>query len=92
MSTSKYSVIITAYDYDILNQNSIISMTCASQLKSAIKHDKEVELLMTVSELTDLIGYVAAEANHARSKKQSRDLNMICDYLEVAEQNIKRQD
>ena len=92
MSISKYSVVITAYEYDVLSQNSLISITCARQLKSVIKHGDEVELLMTVSELTDLIGYVAAEANHARSKKKSWDLNMICDYLEAAEQDIKRQD
>ena len=92
MSMSKYSVVITTYEYDVLSQNSLISITCARQLKSVIKHGDEFELLITLSELTDLIGYVAAEANHARSQKKSRDLNMICDYLEADEQDIKRQE
>ena len=89
---NKHSVVITAYEYSVLSENSLISMACTWQLKSAIEHGDEVELLMTLSELTDLIGYVAAEANHARSKRQSEDLNAICDYLEYAEQNIKRQE
>ena len=89
MSASKHSVFITAYEYDVLNKNYIISRTCARQLKSAIEHDDEIELLLTLSELTDLIGYVAAEANHARSKRQSEDLNSICDNLEATEWKMK---
>ena len=92
MSMNKYSVVITSYEYDVLSQNSLISFTCERQLKSAANHKDEVELLITPSELTDLIGYVAAEANHTRSKKKSGDLNTICDYLEAAEQDIKRQE
>ncbi len=49
----------------------------------------EVELTMTLSELKDFIGYVAAEANHAKTRKQSDDLNQICDYLEAVEHTIK---
>jgi len=80
------------YEYEVLNKNYIISKICSRQLKSAIEHEDEVELLMTLSELVDLIGYVAAEANHARSKKQSQDLNLICDILEGAERNAKSQE
>lgn len=86
---SKYSVGITAYEYDVLSKNYLISMTCKPYLQSAIKHDDEVVLVLTFKELQDLIGYVAAEANHARSKRNSEDLNEICDYLEVAEEDIK---
>jgi hypothetical protein len=69
----------------------MIARACTRLFESSIKHDDEVELVMTLSELTDLIGHVAAEANHTRSKRKSEDLNDICDSLEYAEQDIKRQ-
>lgn len=86
---SKYSVSITAYEYEVLGKNHLISMMCDRYLQSAIKHDDEVALILTLKELQVLIGYVAAEANHARSKRNGEDLNAICDYLEAAEKNIK---
>ena len=91
VNTNTHSIVITVYEYDVLNKNGMISMLCAKQLKSAVKHGDEIELVITLSDLTDLIGHVAAEANHARSKRKSEDLNAICDYLENAEQSIKRQ-
>lgn len=91
MNAGKHSIFITAYEYDVLHKNYIISKTCARQLKSAIEHGDKIELLLTPSELTELIGYVAAEVNHARTEVQREDLNSICDYLESVEWKIKRQ-
>jgi hypothetical protein len=86
---NKYSVSLTAYEYSVLSENMLISLTCRPYLQTAIQHDNdEVELVLTLKELQDLIGYVAAEANHARSKRNSEDLNSICDYLEAAEADI----
>jgi mevalonate kinase len=91
MNTNKHSVVITAYEYSVLRENSMIAGACARLFESAIEHNDKVKLVITLSELTDLIGFVAAEANHARSKRKSEDLNEICDYLESIEQDIKRQ-
>jgi len=46
-------------------------------------------LTLTLSDLEDFIGYVAAEANHAKGRNQRDDLNPICDYLETFEYQIK---
>jgi hypothetical protein len=89
MNTDKHSLFITAYDYSVLTKNYIISILCAKQMRSAKEHGDEVELIMTFSELEDLIGYVAAEANHAKTRKQRADLNLICDYLESVENRLK---
>lgn len=89
MKTDKYSLSITAYEYNVLMKNSLISTIFAKQMGSAIERGDEVELTMTLSELKDFIGYVAAEANHAKTRKQSDDLNQICDYLEAVEHMIK---
>jgi len=65
-------------------------MLCEKQLKPKKKRDDGIELSMTLGELEDLIGHVAAESNHARSKRQSEDLGEICDYLESLAFDIKR--
>ena len=92
MNINTYSVFISAYEYDILSRNKLISMTCKNQLKSAIEHGDEIELIMKLRELSELIGFVAAEANHARSNQQSQILNEICDVLESSEEDIKRKE
>ncbi len=95
MTTNKYVVTLTEYEYSILNKNSIISMTCRRQLESATTYEQDeekvVELLMTLKELEDLTGYVAAESNHAKTAKQGRELGAICDAFEVRLSEIKRQ-
>lgn len=89
MKTDQHSLLITAYDYDVLKNNFLISTVCARQLRSVHEHGDEVELTMTFSELEDFIGYVAAEANHAKTRKKRDDLNQICDYLESVEYQIR---
>jgi hypothetical protein len=81
---------LTEYEYSVLTKNSMISMLCKKQLESKEKRDDEVELSMALAELEDLIGHVAAESNHARSKRQAEDLGQICDYLESLAFDIKR--
>lgn len=89
MKTDQHSFSITTYEYKVLMKNPFISALYARQLRSANERGDEVELTMTLSELNDFIGYVAVEANHAKTKKQSDDLNQICDYLETVEHTIK---
>lgn len=89
MKTDQHSLSITTYEYKVLMKNPLISALFARQLRSANERGDEVELTMTLRELKDFIGYVAAEANHAKTRKQSDDLNQICDYLEAVEHTIK---
>ena len=89
MKTDQHSLFITVYGYDVLKNNSLISTVCAGQLESAHKRGDEVELTMTLSDLEDFIGFVAAEANHAKGRNQRDNLNQICDYLESVAYQIK---
>jgi len=95
MNINKYAVVLTPYEYGILNKNYIISMTCHEQLESATIYEQDeeeiVELLMTLNNLEDLTGYVAAESNHAKTAKQSRELGAICDTFEARISEIKVQ-
>ncbi len=93
MNTTKYTIVLTAYEYEILNKNHLISTICKKQLASAItlQDDQEevVELSMTLAELEELTGYVAAESNHARTVRQSEVLGAICDIFEGRIYEIK---
>ncbi len=58
-------------------------MTCCDSYFDKIKIVNDgVELLLTLHELNDLIGFVASEANHAISKKMEQELSDVFEYLE----------
>jgi hypothetical protein len=82
MMSNKVSIPLTNYEYEVLKNNYIISACCKMQLNTVTVSESGAELLLTQNELKKLIGYVAAEANHARKKSEQEDLNSICDYLE----------
>jgi hypothetical protein len=89
LTFDSYPIELTEFEYDVLKNNHLISTVCARQLNSPSKVENGVALSLTLPELTDLIGYLAAEANHARKKREREDLNTICDYLESLEFDIK---
>lgn len=91
MVATEYSVQLTAYEYSVLTKNDLISIVCRRQLESATEDDEGIELLLTLRELEDLTGFVAAESNHARTKRQREELGEICDSLEVLVSGIRRQ-
>jgi hypothetical protein len=90
MVAAEYPVELTAYEYNLLTQNDLIAMACRRQLASATEYEDGIELLLTLDQLEELTGFVAAESNHARSKRQREELGEICDYLESAVYRIKR--
>ena len=87
---SRHTVELYDYAYQMLTQNEMISLMCGQYFKTAIHHDDMVELSLTLRELEDLTGYVAAESNHARSRRTQDELGAICDYLEECVEAIKR--
>ena len=89
-NAEKHSIILTEYEYELLTKNSLISRACSSLLKPAAKHSEGIELSLTLMGLEELTGYVAAESNHAKSKRQSEDLGSVCDYLESLIVHIRR--
>jgi hypothetical protein len=90
MNTDQYTVELSEYEYAVLKNNHLISSVCTNQLNSTTKVEEGIDLSLTLAELSELIGFVAAEANHARKKREREDLNSICDYLEELEFDIKR--
>ncbi len=94
MNSDKYAIELTPYEYGVLNKNRFISTACKSYLETTTTYEEDeeevVELSLTLRELEDLTGYVAAEANHARTIRQQEDLGAIWEYLEGYVSKIKR--
>ena len=63
--------------------NRMISDMCGQYLKSVERRGDFVVLDISIHEANDLAGWVAAEANHAKSAEESDLLNSACDAIEV---------
>ena len=88
---ARYTVELYDYAYQMLTDNEMVSALCGRALKTAKHAGESVELSLTLHELEELTGAVAAESNHARSRRKQEELGAICDYLEGCVGAIKRQ-
>ncbi|MCD4819931.1 MAG: hypothetical protein K8S23_14705 [Candidatus Cloacimonetes bacterium] len=81
---------LSKYDFQLLSKNMMISALYDDYLKTA-KHDGEiVKLSLTLKELEELTGAVAAESNHATSRRKQEEFGAICDYFEDCIDTIMR--
>ncbi len=87
---SRHAVELYDYAYQMLTENEMIDTMCGHYFKTAQHHGDMVELSLTLHELEELTGAVAAESNHARSRRVQDELGAICDYLEECVGAIKR--
>lgn len=83
MKSERVEIEIYVYEFEALKTNRMISDMCGRYLKSAKKRGDYVVLDLSVQEANDLAGWVAAEANHAKSNKESELLNSACDAIEA---------
>ena len=68
----------------------MISDMCAKYWKSVKRRGDFVVLDLSIHEANDFAGWVAAEANHAKSDYESDLLNSACDAIEVSIQIFKK--
>lgn len=80
----RHTIILDSFDYSILRNNAMIMMACGSFLRKVKMKDNQGKLSVTEYELKELIGFVAAEANHAPSKRKEQELDGIFEQLEAA--------
>ena len=83
MKSERVEIELYLYEFEALKANRMISDMCGRYLKSAEKRGDYVVLDLSIQEANDLAGWVAAEANHAKSKKESELLNSACDAIEA---------
>ncbi len=83
MKSERVEIELYPYEIEALKANRMISDMCGQYLKSAKRRGDCVVLDISIHEANDLAGWVAAEANHAKSADESDLLNSACDAIEV---------
>ena len=83
MKPERVEIELDFYEFVALKANRMISDMCGRHLKSAKKRGDYVVLDLSIQEANDLAGWVAAEANHAKSDRESELLNSACDAIEA---------
>jgi len=77
----EYYITLNAYQYKILTNNVMIAVCCEDAVRKAEIKGDEVKILLSRSNLEELIGSVAAEANHAKSRKKEDELDYLYEIL-----------
>ena len=83
MKSKRVEIELYPDEFEALKANRMISDMCSRYLKSAEKRGDFVVLDLSIQEANDLAGWVAAEANHAKSDQESELLNSACDSIEA---------
>ena len=83
MKLERVAIELYPYEFEALKANRMISDMCGQYLKSAERRGDFVVLDISIHEANDLAGWVAAEANHAKSDRESELLNSACDSIEA---------
>ena len=86
----RHRVALYDYVYQMLTENEMIETMCGQYFKTAQHNGEMVELSLTLHELEELTGAVAAESNHAHSRNMQDELGAICDELEECVGAVKR--
>ena len=83
MKSERVEIELYPYEFEALKANRMISDMCGQYLKSAVRRSDFVVLDISIREANDFAGWVAAEANHAKSAMESDLLNSACDAIEA---------
>jgi len=85
----KYPVELNDHECDLILKNSVVS----SQLKATLvrmSNKKGIHTIqMSLHEISDLVGWMAAESNHAKNRWEAEELGELCDHFESIEFGIK---
>jgi hypothetical protein len=71
---SKLPVVLTFKERDLIRDNTFCNPDFG---KLGVVEVKSIKLMMSLDEIEDVQGYVAAEANHTDNKKLQKDLDKI---------------
>jgi len=79
----KIEIELQKYEFKALTENHMIMAGCEQYLVSPIKDGDFIILQLSIEDATDLVGWVAAESNHADTLEESKILSDICDIIET---------
>ena len=78
----KHEVELLPDEYEALICNRMGASACDDLLASPRKRSGYLVLHLTEGQLEDLTGWVAAEANHAKTTEEEEALGDVCEHLE----------
>jgi hypothetical protein len=83
MKSKRVEIELYPYEFEALKANGMIRDMCGKYLKSSKRRGDFVVLDISILEANDFAGWVAAEANHAKSEEENVLLNSACDAIEA---------
>jgi len=81
-NVKKHEVEFLPEEYEALLSNRMVASVCGDFLASPRKRSGYMVLHLTEGQLEELTGWVAAEANHAKTREEEEVLGDVCDHLE----------
>jgi len=85
----KYPVDLDDYDCELILNNAVVFGQLKSTLTRMSKKDGIHTIRMSLNEISDLAGWMAAESNHADSSRKAEELGDLCDHFENIKFQIK---
>ena len=86
----KHTLELRPDEYESLVANPMIASTCDEMLRSARKRSGYMVLRLTEAQIEDLTGWVAAEANHAKTREDEEAIGEVCEHLEAQLSSMRR--
>ena len=86
----KYPVELDDYECELILENSIVFGQLKATLIRMSKKKGIHTIHMSLNEIGDLAGWMAAESNHADSSRKAEELGELCDHFESIEFQIKK--
>ena len=72
---------------ELIIEHTFAGPDLTDRLAAAVPVRSKITVHYTLSELEDLQGYIAAEANHAKNRKLQRQLDKLYDRIKVVEES-----
>ena len=85
----KYPVELDDHECDLIIKNAIVFGQLKATLVRMSKKKGNHTVHMSLIEISDLAGWMAAESNHAKSAQKADELGYLCDHFENIEYQIK---
>lgn len=79
--SDKISIILTIKEQDLILNNVFIPPELRDRLKLAVTQSKGIKISYSLFELDELLGFIAAEANHCEDSKIKVSLDRLFDRL-----------
>ena len=76
---TKLEVSFTPHDLDLIRDHTFADPKLVAM---GVVEDGRITVRLSLDDIEELLGYVAAEANHSKSRRLVKELDRLFDYLQ----------